>query len=107
MACRENEAVAVQPTRLGGVEGHRCAEKGGSDVSGSEWQAEVAGFAFGDGVHGQTAGIAGGKFKRGGVEGHIGWCLRDRKTSQGSDGKPWCFLEPPDQAGQVLKYFSR
>ena len=92
VAGRENKAVAIQPARLGGVEGHCRSEERGSDVGGSKREAEVAGFAFGDGIHGQTAGIACGEFERGGIEVHD--CLRKhaRKTPGRHEGKPWCWL---------------
>ena len=74
----EHEAVAVQPARLGGMERHGGPEQRGANVGGSEWKAEVAGFAFGDGIHGQSAGIAGGEFERGGIEVHDDWRERAR-----------------------------
>ena len=67
MACGEDEAVAVQPAGLIGVEAHRGSEKNGSDVRRAKREAEMARFAFRDGVHGQSTGVAGGEFKRRGV----------------------------------------
>ena len=67
VACGEDEAVAVQPARLVGIEAHRRAEENGSDIRRAKREAEVAGFAFRDGVHGQPTGVAGCDFERSGV----------------------------------------
>jgi hypothetical protein len=45
----------------------------------------VARFAFGDGIHGQSTGIAGGEFERGGIEIHR--CKAARKTPSRHEGK--------------------
>ncbi len=57
-------------------------------------KAEVAGFAFGDGVHRGSAGGAGGEFERGGVEGHGIW-KGAWKASMTRDGQP---RQDPDGA---------
>ena len=67
VACGEDEAVAVQPAGLIGIEAHRGSEENGSDVRRAKREAEVAGFAFRDGVHGQSACVAGGDFESSGV----------------------------------------
>jgi hypothetical protein len=68
VASGENEAVAVQPAGLVGIETQSAAEEDGPDVGGAEREAEMAGFAFRDGVHGQAAAcIAGCDFKGRGV----------------------------------------
>jgi hypothetical protein len=67
VACREDEAVAIEPAGLIGVEAHGRAEEDRSNIGGSKREAEVAGFAFRDSVHSQAARIAGCDFKRRGV----------------------------------------
>ena len=67
VACGEDEAVAVQPAGRIGIEAHQGSEENGSDVRRAKREAEVAGFAFRNGVHGQSTGVAGGEFKRRGV----------------------------------------
>ena len=93
----EDKAVAVQPARLGGVERHGSPEQRGANVGGSERKAEVAGFAFGDGIHGQSAGIAGGEFERGGIEIHR--CKAARKTPSRHEGKRQGVPTAPKSAG--------
>ena len=46
------------------------AEKDGADLGAAERQAEVAGGAGVDGVHGEAAGLVGGLFEDVGLEGH-------------------------------------
>ena len=67
VACGEDEAVAVQPVWLIRIEAHYGAEENGSDVRRAKREAKVAGFAFRDGVHGQSTCVAGGDFERSGV----------------------------------------
>ena len=67
VACGEDEAVAVQPAGRIGIEAHQGSEENGPDVRRAKREAEVAGFAFRNGVHGQSTGVAGGEFKRRGV----------------------------------------
>ena len=67
VACGEDEAVAIQPAGLIGIEAHGGAEENGSDVRRAKREAKVAGFAFRDGVHGQPTGVAGCDFERSGV----------------------------------------
>jgi hypothetical protein len=48
----------------------RAAEKGCADFGGAEGQAEVAGIALMDGVHGEATGLVGGLGEEGEIEGH-------------------------------------
>ena len=57
VACGKDEAVAVEPAGGVRVEIHAFAEKDGTDFGAAERQAEVAGIAGVDGVHGETAGL--------------------------------------------------
>jgi hypothetical protein len=57
----------------------------------------VAGFAFGNGIHGQSAGIAGGEFERGGIEIHR--CKSARKTPSRHEGKRQAVPTAPKSAG--------
>lgn len=59
MAGGENEAVAVEPFRVGGIADEFFAEEDRADVGGAKGKAEVAGGAFVDGVHGEAAGFVG------------------------------------------------
>ena len=56
----EDEAVAVDPGRVVGVEGHGLAEEDRAHLGGAERQAEVAGLGRGDRVHRQAARLVGG-----------------------------------------------
>jgi hypothetical protein len=59
VTCGEDEAVAIQPFRVSGVALERFAKKDSADVGGTEWQAEVAGGALVDSIHGETTGFIG------------------------------------------------
>jgi hypothetical protein len=63
----------------------------------------VAGFAFGDGIHGQSAGIAGGEFKRGGIEVHRRKVAR--KTPSRREGKRQAVPTAPKSAGDRGGFF--
>ena len=52
---RKNEAVAVRPSGLGGVEFQELREQHGGDVGGAHRQAGMAGFCLLDGIHRQRA----------------------------------------------------
>ena len=66
----EHEAVAVEPAGGAGAVRERAAEKGCADFGGAEGQAEVAGIALMDGVHGEATGLVGGLGEEGEIEGH-------------------------------------
>gem|GEM_PF-4319854 len=66
----KDEAVAVDPLRVGGVVTQEMSVEGGADLGGSQGEAQVARMAGGHGVHGQSAGFVGGAGKSGGIEGH-------------------------------------
>ncbi|CAH0365717.1 unnamed protein product, partial [Pelagomonas calceolata] len=78
VARAEDEAVAVDPGRVVGVEGHGLAEEDRAHLGGAERQAEVAGLGRGDRVHREAARLVGGgleglgrgrgDFERGGIE---------------------------------------
>ena len=59
VTCAQNEAVAVQPFWGGRVAVQEFAEKHCADLCCAERQAEVAGIAFVDGVHGEATGFIG------------------------------------------------
>lgn len=65
MACAEDEAVAVEPFRISRIALERFAKEDGTDFSGTEGQAEVAGGALVHGVHGETTGFVGGLSEEG------------------------------------------
>jgi hypothetical protein len=56
----EDEAVAVDPAGVGRIDLESLTKEDGPDVGGSERETKMARLAGGDGVNGQTAGIAGG-----------------------------------------------
>ena len=60
VARAEDEAVAVDPGRVVGVEGHGLAEEDRAHLGGAERQAEVAGLGRGDRVHREAARLVGG-----------------------------------------------
>ena len=64
---REDEAVAVDPSGGGGVVAKEVAVEHGTDLGGTQREAQVARMAGGDGVHGQAAGFGGGTGKVGGM----------------------------------------
>lgn len=59
----EDESVAVKPAGIYWIELKRLTKKNGSDIGRSKRQAEMTRLAGGDGVDGNTAGIAGGKLE--------------------------------------------
>ena len=59
----EDEAVSVDPARIGRIDLQGLTEKDGTDVGRTEGEAEVTGFAGGNGVNGEAARVAGGEFK--------------------------------------------
>ena len=71
MTRRENEAVAVQPPGVSRVADEAFAKEHGPHVSGPEWQAQMAGIAFMDGVHGETTGLIGSGLEECGI--HVQW----------------------------------
>ena len=66
----EDETVAVQPFRRVRAVAHRFAEEHGTDFGAAERQAEVAGIAGVDGIHGEATGFVGGLGKQGGIHGN-------------------------------------
>ena len=66
----ENESVAVQPPRLLRIVTQRSAEKNGPDFRAAKRQPEVTGFAGGDGIDGEAAGIARGQSENFAGQGH-------------------------------------
>ena len=59
----EDEAVAVDPAGVGRIDLESLTKEDGPDVGGSERETKMARLAGGDGVNGQTAGIAGGELE--------------------------------------------
>ena len=59
----EHETVAVEPAGIRRINLQCLTEENGPNVCGSKGKAEVTRLAGGDGVNGDTAGIAGGKLK--------------------------------------------
>ena len=55
VAGRQDEAVAVRPSGVGGVEFQKLREQHGGDIGRAHRQAGVAGFGLFDGVHRQRA----------------------------------------------------
>mmetsp|Transcript_27185 Transcript_27185/g.41982 ORF Transcript_27185/g.41982 Transcript_27185/m.41982 type:complete len:404 (-) Transcript_27185:114-1325(-) len=60
----QDEAVAVDPGRVGRVVGHRGSVKGGTDLGSAKGKTHVAGFGGGDGVHSKTTCLVGGGGER-------------------------------------------
>ena len=56
----EDEAVAIEPARLFGIEAQDVAEEDGPDLGAAERQAEMAGGAAVHGIHGEAASFIGG-----------------------------------------------
>jgi len=71
MAGGEDEAIAVEPTRSARAVGECAAVEGGADLGGAEREAEVAGVALMDGVHGEATGLVGSDGEEGEVKGHF------------------------------------
>ena len=59
MAAGKNEAVAVDPARLGGIIRKALAKEYGAKFGTTERQAEVAGITCVNGVDGQPASLIG------------------------------------------------
>ena len=55
MASRQDEAVAVGPVRLPGIEFQEAREQHGGDVGGAHRQARMAGIGLLHGIHGKEA----------------------------------------------------
>ena len=66
------ETVAVEPAGGVGAVGECAAVEGGADLGCAEGEAEVAGVALMDGVHGEATGLVGGLGEEGEVECHMG-----------------------------------
>ena len=95
MACREHKAVTVQPLRVGWIALQKMAEECRAHLRRAEWQAEVAGRAFVDRVHGKTTGFVGGFEENVFVEnGHGGRIGSSRKSEQGWSG--------PEKEGRII-----
>lgn len=73
MTSGEDEAVAVEPARLGRVDVEEVAVKDGADFCTAEGQPQVAGCAIVNGVDGESACLIGGLLKE--VEVHAGAIL--------------------------------
>ena len=65
MTSGEDKSVAIEPFRVGRIADEFFAEKDGTNIGGTERQAEVAGGALVDGVHGEATGFIGGLGKQG------------------------------------------
>ena len=78
----EDEAVAVQPFRVGGIMRKRVTIKHRTNFRTTERQAQMAGVAGVDGVHGEAAGFVGGAGKSGCIEIHGRDFLRVKKSAQ-------------------------
>ena len=70
----ENEAVAVEPTRIGGVDLQDGAEQRGTDFGAAQRQTEMAGVRLVDGIHSETARLIGGSGEKFII--HNGWKMR-------------------------------
>ena len=53
----EDEAVAIEPARFLGIVAKGMSEEDGTDVGAAEREAEVAGGAGVNGIHGEAAGF--------------------------------------------------
>jgi hypothetical protein len=60
VSCGQNEAVAVDPTRIFGIITKRVSKEDGSDLSATKRQAKVTGSCRLNSVHCQAACLGGG-----------------------------------------------
>ena len=63
MAAGKNEAVAVEPARLGGVHIEQVAVQDGTDFCTAQGQTHVAGCFVVNGIDGKTSGLVGSLLK--------------------------------------------
>ena len=84
MAGGEDEAVAVEPLRRVRVLAETAAVEDGADFRAAERQAEVAGVAGMDGVHGEAARLGRGLREDGGIHWRSGLSDRRRRVGAGS-----------------------
>ena len=105
----EDEAVAVQPSRLIGVVLERVAVKHRADFRAAERQAEVAGLGRLDGVHGEAAGFVGGAGEYLDVQTHAA-CYnrgaRAMKTISGEQRKRPCIRRKKNAVVMSFAYES-
>ena len=64
MACGEDETVAVEPTRRVRIVTQGFSEQHRADLGTAQRQAQVAGVAGMDGIHGEATGFIGGLSKQ-------------------------------------------
>jgi hypothetical protein len=64
---RENEAVAVEPARIGRVNLESLPEEDGPDIGCSKWKSKMTRLAGGHGINGKPTGIAGGELEKFGI----------------------------------------
>ena len=70
MAGGEDESVAIEPARVVGILLEGVSIKDCADFRATEREAEMAGIAGMDGIHGETASFGGGAGERVGVDFH-------------------------------------
>ena len=59
MTGTQNEAVAIQPLWVRRIKVQSVAKKHRPNLGSAQWQAQVAGVALMDGIHGKTTGLIG------------------------------------------------
>ena len=85
----EDEAVAVGPVRIGGVEFQELGEQHGGDVGGTHGQAGMAGIGFLDGIHAEGAdGIGHGACLIRRILGHLGEFLASGSSRARDNTRP-------------------
>ena len=72
MAGGQHKAVPVQPCGFVRMANQTFAEKHRPDLRRTEGQAEVAGVALMDSIHGETTGLISGGLKQGGIHDLLG-----------------------------------